>query len=202
MHGEEGHHGHSLLTVPRERLSQYWFYICFPLLFLFYYTLTDVREPKNRGKYMSVIAVCGLWLAALSYIMILCCDYLGDFIGATPTVMGLTLSAVGTSFPNLWSSMVVARQGLGSMAIGNALGSNIFNIAIALGCPWFVKGLIDGTSYREMPDHGIVMLVLLLEFVCVIWFAMIYLSGWRVFAWMAPIFCVIYVIVLAMSIVY
>jgi Ca2+/Na+ antiporter len=38
----------------------------------------------------------------LSFVMIQCCDGIGNFIGASPIVMGLTLSAVGTSFPNLW----------------------------------------------------------------------------------------------------
>lgn len=200
-HGEEGFHGHTLLTPPKGRYALYWFYLCYPLRFMFHYTLSDVNQPKNRGKFAWVIAGCGIWLAALSYIMILCCDYLGDWIGASPIVMGLTLSAVGTSFPNLWSSMVVARQGLGSMAIGNALGSNIFNIAIALGCPWFVKALLQGgASYREMPDHGIVLLIILLEITCVIWFATIYFAGFRMYAWMSWIYIAMYLAVLITSI--
>lgn len=192
-----GKHEHSLLDVPRGRYSQIWYYMCFPLLIMFHYTLLDVREGENRPKYGMVIAVCVTYLALLSYIMILCCNYLGDFIGTTPTVMGLTLSAVGTSFPNLWSSMVVARQGFGSMAIGNALGSNIFNINMALGLPWFTYVLIHGgKAYREMKDHGIVMFIVLLQFVNLIWFLMIAGAGFRMYAWMAWVFVVIYFVVL------
>ena len=40
-------------------------------------------------------------------------------------VMGISVSAAGTSFPNLFASMVVARQGLGNMAVSNALGGNV-----------------------------------------------------------------------------
>ena len=39
--------------------------------------------------------------------------------------MGISVSAAGTSFPNLFASMVVARQGLGNMAVSNALGGNV-----------------------------------------------------------------------------
>mmetsp|Transcript_14064 Transcript_14064/g.23385 ORF Transcript_14064/g.23385 Transcript_14064/m.23385 type:complete len:785 (+) Transcript_14064:66-2420(+) len=197
MHGEDGHHGHSLIDPPKGRYAYWWFAITFVLRFMFHYTLLDVRQEKNRSKYGLMIGVCTGYLAMLSYIMILCCNYIGDFIGTTPTVMGLTLSAVGTSFPNLWSSMVVARQGYGNMAICNALGSNIFNICVALGLPWFVFLLIRaGKPYDEMKDHGIVMFVVLLEAVCVIWIGMIVGSGFRMLAWMAPIFIVIYFIVL------
>lgn len=195
---EEVAHEHSLLTWPRGRLATVWHVVCLPLRFLFEYTLQDVRvSDENRAKYGSIICICIGYLALLSYIMILCCDYIGSWLGTTPTVMGLTLSAVGTSFPNLWSSMIVARQGYGSMAIGNALGSNIFNVNIALGLPWLVLVLSKGgASYNEMRDHGIVMFVVLLEFVCVIWFAMIALNGFKIYAWMSFVFIAIYLIVL------
>lgn len=55
--------------------------------------------------------------------------------------MGLTLTAAGTSLPNLFSSLIVARQGLGNMSVSNAFGSNTFNIFVALALPWFVGAL-------------------------------------------------------------
>eukprot|EP00662_Eupelagonemidae_sp_cell21_P038481 gene38481-63535_t len=59
-------------------------------------------------------------------------------MGISELVMGLTVSAAGTSFPNVFASMLVARQGLGNMAISNAFGSNVFNIFVGLGFPWFL----------------------------------------------------------------
>lgn len=173
----------------------------YPLLFSFHYSLYDVRKEENKKKYGTVIFVSIVYLALLSFIMINCCDLLGDLIGATPTVMGLTLSAIGTSFPNLWSSMVVARQGFGSMAISNALGSNIFNINIALGMPWFVYVLIlGGKAYQDMPDHGIVLFIVILQIVNVIWGCMIALAGFRMYAWMAWVFVVMYIAIMAVVI--
>ena len=56
--------------------------------------------------------------------------------------MGLTFTAIGTSLPNLFASVLVAKQGLGNMAVSNAFGSNTFNIFVALGFPWFARPLL------------------------------------------------------------
>ncbi|KAJ1414800.1 Sodium/calcium exchanger protein-domain-containing protein [Ochromonadaceae sp. CCMP2298] len=190
-----------MLDVPTGRYAIIWYVLTLPLLLCFHYTLLDVRLPGNNIYYGRMILLCVFYLAVFSYIMILCCDEIGNFIGTTPTVMGLTLAAVGTSFPNLWASMIVARQGYGNMAICNALGSNIFNVDVALGGPWFVFLLIrGGKPYQDMKDHGIVMFVVMLLAVCVIWLGMIVSRGFKMEAWMAPIFVLIYLAVIVAAV--
>ena len=44
--------------------------------------------------------------------------------------MGLTFIAAGTSMPDLITSVVVARQGLGDMAVSSSIGSNIFDVTV------------------------------------------------------------------------
>jgi Ca2+/Na+ antiporter len=197
--GEPGYHEHSLLEAPRGRYAFLWHIIVFPMKLAFHYTLVDCRTEGHRKYYGLIIALCTMYLGLMSYLMIFCCENIGDFLGTTPTVMGLTLSAIGTSFPNMWSSMVVARQGYGNMAISNALGSNIFNLDIALGLPWVVLLIVrDGEAYEEMKDHGIVLFILLLEIVCIIWICMIGFSGFTMRVWMAPVFLLLYVVVLTL----
>lgn len=58
---------------------------------------------------------------------------LGMRLGMTPLVVGLTIIAFGTSTPELAVSMDSALRGLGGLAVGNVVGSNIFNIAVVLG---------------------------------------------------------------------
>lgn len=53
--------------------------------------------------------------------------------GMSETLVGLTIVAVGTSLPELVTSIVAARKGEVDMALGNAIGSNIFNILLVLG---------------------------------------------------------------------
>merc|ERR1712194_972531 len=61
---------------------------------------------------------------------------------------GFTVAAAGTSFPNVFSGMVVSRQGKTTMALANALGANVQNVFLALALPWlmqscFIKGTIS-----------------------------------------------------------
>ena len=49
------------------------------------------------------------------------------------SVIGITILAAGTSLPELMTSIVAARKGSEGLALGNAIGSNIFNIAFVLG---------------------------------------------------------------------
>lgn len=72
------------------------------------------------------------------------------FIGMSETLVGLTIVAVGTSLPELVTSVVAARKNETSLAIGNVVGSNIFNILFILGTsavitpiPVIMDSLID-----------------------------------------------------------
>ena len=53
--------------------------------------------------------------------------------GMSETLVGLTIVAIGTSLPELITSIVAARKGEGDIAIGNVIGSNLFNILFVLG---------------------------------------------------------------------
>lgn len=54
----------------------------------------------------------------------------GETVGITEEIMGLTILAAGTSIPDLITSVIVARKGLGDMAVSSSVGSNIFDITI------------------------------------------------------------------------
>merc|ERR1712166_1022934 len=51
------------------------------------------------------------------------------------------MGSAGTSVPDAISSIVVAQRGLGDMAISNALGSNVFDILLGLGFPYFLSAI-------------------------------------------------------------
>ena len=54
-------------------------------------------------------------------------------LGISETVIGLTIVAVGTSLPELATSVIAARRGEAGLALGNILGSNVFNLLAILG---------------------------------------------------------------------
>jgi sodium/potassium/calcium exchanger 2 len=61
---------------------------------------------------------------------------IGDTFKIPPVIMGLTFLAAGTSVPDLLSSVIVAKQGHGDMAVSSSIGSNIFDILVGLPFPW------------------------------------------------------------------
>ena len=69
-------------------------------------------------------------------------------IGVSEAVTGLTIVAMGTSMPELATSVVAAKKGNSGIAIGNVLGSNVFNILLILGttgviCPMQLNGITN-----------------------------------------------------------
>ena len=67
--------------------------------------------------------------------------WLAQLLGVTQAVIGLTIVAVGTSLPELATSVVAALKGERDIAIGNVVGSNIFNILAILGAAPILKPL-------------------------------------------------------------
>jgi cation:H+ antiporter len=62
-------------------------------------------------------------------------------LGVSETAIGLTIVAVGTSLPEVVTSAVAARRGEGDLALGNVLGSNLFNAALIAGVAAVVGGI-------------------------------------------------------------
>ena len=59
--------------------------------------------------------------------------------GMSETLVGMTIVALGTSLPELVTSMIAAKKGESDLALGNAIGSNIFNIVFVLGFSAFIS---------------------------------------------------------------
>jgi cation:H+ antiporter len=80
------------------------------------------------------VALAGLAvLLAGAHLFVRGATGVAEALQVPPTVIGLTLVAVGTSLPELVTSVIAALRGQGRMALGNVLGSNVFNILAILG---------------------------------------------------------------------
>ncbi len=91
---------------------------------------------KNPHLYWLSFILSLAWIGLLSWAMVESAIGLATILQIPQVIIGLTILAAGTSIPDLLSSMIVAKQGRGDMAVSNAAGSNIFNIFICLGLPW------------------------------------------------------------------
>ena len=93
--------------------------------------------PEIKNYFLKfVFSIIGI--TAFSWILVECAIRISLILGISEVIIGLTILAVGTSIPDLVSSVIVTRQGRPGMAINNAIGSNIFDILIGFGLPWFV----------------------------------------------------------------
>ena len=74
-------------------------------------------------------------------------------IGVSPMMIGLTIVAMGSSAPEIVVSATASLSGSPDTAVGNAIGSNITNIALVLGITALIKPLLvsSGTLKREFP---------------------------------------------------
>jgi len=108
---------------------------------------------ETRNPWVSVAYVV-IGLAALVLGSNLFVDHASDVaysLGVSEGVVGLTIVAGGTSLPELATSVVAARKGQSAIAIGNVIGSNVFNILLILGLTATISPLeIEGITTMDM----------------------------------------------------
>merc|ERR1719454_2355169 len=83
------------------------------------------------------------WLAVFAFVVIEVCDVIHKEFGISNGILGFTVAAIGTSFPNVVSCVAVSRQGRTAMAVANSLGANIQNVFLALAIPWTIQAAIS-----------------------------------------------------------
>ena len=83
-------------------------------------------------------------------------------LGMSQTLIGLTIVSIGTSLPELVTSIVAARKNEVDMALGNAIGSNIFNILMVL-------GIASAISPISIITENIIDLCVLIVFTICAW---------------------------------
>merc|ERR1711894_60348 len=84
-----------------------------------------------------------MWLGIFAFFVIKVCTMLHQAFDISMTILGFTVAAIGTSFPNVISCIAVSKQGKTGMAIANALGANVQNVFLALALPWVLKCLMS-----------------------------------------------------------
>lgn len=96
-------------------------------------------------------------------------------LGVSDAVIGLTIIAGGTSFPELATSVVSARKGQSGIAIGNVLGSNVFNILLILG----VTGVMSPMTLQGITTVDLTMLVVSMVMLWLFSFTKYTLARWE-----------------------
>lgn len=126
---------------------------------------TEDEGEKPHSLLVSIIfIVCGV--IAIKFggdFVVDSAKYIALHIGMSETLVGLTIVAVGTSLPELVTSMVAAKKGETSLAVGNVIGSNIFNVLFILG--------VSGTIHPIMAEkQNVIDLIIILLISIVVYF--------------------------------
>ncbi|XP_072179922.1 sodium/potassium/calcium exchanger 3-like isoform X2 [Diadema setosum] len=169
----------------RYALKWVLFIISFPFMCAFTWTIPNCSLPHLRKYYVASFLLSIFWIAALSFGMVTLVIKMGCILNVNEFTMGLVIVAIGTSVPDALSSILVARDGYGDMAVSNAIGSNVFDINLGLGLPFLIRVLVKGENmallgpedmiryedgwYGPMPPHAkfgfILILVLFLTII-------------------------------------
>ena len=140
-------------------------------------TADEAEGKKPMATWLSVvwILVGLLCLIGGSNLFVEGATAVATSLGVSEAVIGLTIVAGGTSLPELATSVVSARKGNSGIAIGNALGSNVFNILAILG----ITGVITPMTLNGITVTDLSMLVISIMLVWLFSFTKYKIERWE-----------------------
>jgi len=135
--------------------------------------MTFPRHEHIQKSYWRVFWISIIWIIVLSWALVELAVLTAHSLGIPEVIIALTILATGTSIPDLISSLIVAKKGMGDMAVSNAVGSNVFDILIGLGFPWLLYVLVTGGSVKVGTENLFSSILLLFFTVIALLFLLI-----------------------------
>ncbi|XP_052594782.1 sodium/potassium/calcium exchanger 4 isoform X1 [Peromyscus californicus insignis] len=191
----------SPFSMPEAKGDKAKWVFTWPLIFLLCVTIPNCSKPRWEKFFMVTFITATLWIAVFSYLMVWLVTIIGYTLGIPDVIMGITFLAAGTSVPDCMASLIVARQGLGDMAVSNTIGSNVFDILVGLGIPWGLQTMvINYGSTVKINSRGLVYSVVLLLGSVALTVLGIHLNKWRLDRKLGIYVLVLYAVFLCFSI--
>ncbi|XP_054842927.1 sodium/potassium/calcium exchanger 2 [Eublepharis macularius] len=162
--------------TTRKRLT---YLAILPIVLPLWITLPDVRNEKSKRFFPVTFFGSISWIAIFSYLMVWWAHQVGETIGISEEIMGLTILAAGTSIPDLITSVIVARKGLGDMAVSSSVGSNIFDITVGLPLPWLLFATFNNFVPVKVSSNGLFCAIVLLFIMLLFVIISIAFSKWK-----------------------
>lgn len=118
---------------------------------------------KEHVWFLAILTLVGLGMVVGGgTLLVNSAKYIAQYFGASERVIGLTVVAIGTSLPELVTSVVAAAKGNTDIAVGNVIGSNIFNVFVVAGisslvCP--LQFTLEGNMVDALVALGAAVLL-------------------------------------------
>ena len=125
------------------------------------------KLPLKKSVIWTVVGLAFLLLS--SKMLVWGASSVATQLGVSDLIIGLTIVAIGTSLPELAATISSARKGETDLAVGNIVGSNLFNTLAVLAIPGMIQPLKvpEGVLSRDMPIMvGLTILLLVFSFGC------------------------------------
>ncbi|KAK3926778.1 Sodium/potassium/calcium exchanger 5 [Frankliniella fusca] len=135
--------GQGCVGCLRRFSERFWLVVTWPVSFALAHTIIDSKKPKMRPFFFLTFILCVVWIALAAYVVSWMLAVIGNTLGISDSVMGITLLAAGGSTPEAVSAIIMSRKGVGSVGIANGLGANTLNMLMNLGMPWLVRSLTE-----------------------------------------------------------
>ncbi|XP_038556020.1 sodium/potassium/calcium exchanger 3 [Micropterus salmoides] len=178
--GEEDNSPFKPFILPDGWCVRLKWLLSWPLSVLLHCTIPDCSLPRWESWYLLTFLSSTLWIAIFSYLMVWMVTIISYTLGIPEVIMGITFLAAGTSVPDCMASLIVARQGMGDMAVSNSIGSNVFDVLLGLGFPWALRTIVVSYgSVVTINSKGLVYSVILLLASVVLTVLCVHLNSWR-----------------------
>ena len=141
----------------------------------------SLLNPKDIGQ----VALGSAFLVLGGYCIVKGAVEVASALGVSEVIIGLTVVAIGTSLPELATSMVAAMRQEVDIAVGNIIGSNIFNLTAILGTTALVRPIMIPETVLSRELAGVVFMSLLL--------LPILRNGWQIKQWEGALLLTAYI---------
>ena len=134
--------------------------------FFIYYIISIVRKNKkdyeDEAKYSLIESIAYIIITLIiivfaSEVVVDNAVLVAEKIGISQKIITMTAIVIGTSLPELTMTVGSARKGEFDMAVGNIIGTNIFNICVVLGLPTLIYGGYTSSAFN-LVDTGVVLI--------------------------------------------
>lgn len=128
--------------------------------------LKKVDPPKYKlGKSFFFVILGLACVVGGSQLVVNSASFIASAIGISERIISLTVIALGTSLPELVTTITAARRGESDLLVGNIVGSNIFNICIVLALPVVIAGGITPNNFQTI---DLIMLIFSTILICLL----------------------------------
>lgn len=123
---------------------------------------TPIKYNTFKSFLLTILGIVGIIMG--SRFVVDGASTIAEILGVSQRMISLTIVALGTSLPELATSITATRKGEYDIAIGNVIGSNIFNIGMVVGLPVALLGGIDHIAFNYV-DLGVLFIASLVLFI-------------------------------------